>query len=81
MIVGPGRLITFREQVPDKSIGEGLIEITAEVFLPVFGNPSNFGDHGIQFSTGICALIATGIAVDDNTAVSANEVVVTIGYE
>ena len=41
----------------------------------------NFGDKGIQFGTGLCALIATGIALDDNTAVSINEVVVTIGYE
>jgi hypothetical protein len=36
---------------------------------------------GIEFATGINALIATGIALDDNSAVSANEVVVTIGYE
>lgn len=36
---------------------------------------------GIEFATGIVALIATGIALDDNTAVSANEVVVTLGFE
>ena len=36
---------------------------------------------GIQFGTGIVALIATGVALDDNTAVSANEVVVTLGFE
>ena len=36
---------------------------------------------GIQFATGIVALVATGIALADNTAVSANEVVVTIGFE
>lgn len=36
---------------------------------------------GIQFGTGIVALVATGIATDDNTAVSANEVVVNIGWE
>lgn len=36
---------------------------------------------GIQFGTGIVALVATGIALDDNTAVSANEVVVTLGFE
>ena len=41
----------------------------------------NFGAQGIQFDTGLCALIATGFALDDNTAVSANEVVVTIGWE
>ncbi len=41
----------------------------------------NFGASGIQFDTGLCALIATGFALDDNTAVSANEVVVTIGWE
>ena len=41
----------------------------------------NFGAQGIQFGTGLCALIATGFALDDNTAVSANEVVVTIGWE
>ena len=41
----------------------------------------NFGPHGIQFSNGLCALVATGFALDDNTAVSANEVIVTIGYE
>lgn len=37
--------------------------------------------RGIEFATGIVALIATGIALDDNTAVSANEVVVTLGFE
>jgi len=36
---------------------------------------------GIQFGTGLVALTATGIAIDDNTAVSANEVVVNIGWE
>ena len=36
---------------------------------------------GIQFGTGIVALIATGVALDNNTAVSANEVVVTLGFE
>lgn len=41
----------------------------------------NFGTQGIEFGTGLCALIATGIALDDNTAVSANEVVVTIGWK
>lgn len=41
----------------------------------------NFGPTGIQFATGICALISTAIGVSANTAVSANEVVVTIGYE
>jgi len=41
----------------------------------------NFGDHGIQFATGIVALVSTSIALDGNTAVSANEVVVTIGFE
>jgi len=41
----------------------------------------NFGAQGIQFGTGICALVATGFALDDNTAVSANEVIVTFGFE
>jgi len=41
----------------------------------------NFGPHGIQFANGLCALVATGLALDNNTAVSANEVIVTIGYE
>jgi len=41
----------------------------------------NFGSTGIQFATGLCALVSTGIALDNNTAVSANEVIVTIGYE
>ena len=41
----------------------------------------NFGAQGIEFATGIVALVATGVALDDNTAVSANEVVVTIGFE
>ena len=41
----------------------------------------NFGPHGIQFANGLCALVSTGFALDDNTAVSANEVIVTIGYE
>lgn len=41
----------------------------------------NFGTQGIQFGTGIVALVATGAALDDNTAVSANEVFVTIGFE
>lgn len=36
---------------------------------------------GIEFATGIVALVATGIALDNNTAVSANEVVVTLGFE
>lgn len=41
----------------------------------------NFGPHGIQFANGLCALVATGFALADNTAVSANEVIVTIGWE
>ena len=41
----------------------------------------NFGAQGIQFDTGLCALIATGFALADNTAVSANEVIVQIGWE
>lgn len=41
----------------------------------------NFGPHGIQFTNGLCALVATGFALDNNTAVGANEVIVTIGYE
>jgi hypothetical protein len=36
---------------------------------------------GIQMGTGIVALVATGIALTNNTAVSANEVVVTLGFE
>ena len=41
----------------------------------------NFGAQGIQFGTGLVALISTGFAATANTAVSANEVVITIGYE
>lgn len=36
---------------------------------------------GIQFANGLCALISTGFALDANTAVSASEVIITIGYE
>ena len=36
---------------------------------------------GIEFATGIVALIATGVALDDNTAVGANEVIVTLGFK
>ena len=36
---------------------------------------------GIEFATGIVALIATGVALANNTAVSANEVIVTLGFK
>ena len=36
---------------------------------------------GIQFATGICALVTPAVALDGNSAVSLNEVIVTIGFE
>ena len=41
----------------------------------------NFGPQGIAHSVAITIAIVTGIALDNNTAVSANEVVLTVGYK
>ncbi len=69
------------------SITPGTTSADFQFIIPSQGDANgagltlNFGPHGIQMATGIVALVATGIALDNNTAVSANEVVVTIGFE
>ena len=69
------------------SITPGTTAADLQFLIPTQGTANgaglvvNFGDHGIEFGTGICALVSTDIALDGNTAVSANEVVVTLGFE
>ena len=53
--------------IPANSLGSGAV--------------FDFGNLGLQFATGIAFAIVGGIAVDDNTAVAANETVVNIDYK
>lgn len=69
------------------SITPGTTSADFQFLIPSQGDANgaglvlNFGPHGIEMATGIVALVSTAIALDGNTAVSANEVVVTIGFE
>lgn len=66
------------------SFTPGTSSATTQFMSPFHANGAGIvldWSRGIEFDTGICALISTGIGLTSNAAVSANEVVVQIGYE
>ena len=56
--------------------------LVAVIPLPANGLPVavQFGDHPLEFTTGIAIAIVTGASDTDNTATAANEQFITLGY-